>query len=477
MVFNSTTYFLFIILVFGLYWKILSGKIKWQNIFLLAASYFFYGWWDLRFLLLIIASSLIDYFIGALLYKQTKIINRRFFLAVSLICNLGLLSFFKYYNFFVDSFIELSSHFGLQTNVSTLNIILPVGISFYTFQSLSYTLDIYRKRLTPTRDFVSFMAFVAFFPQLVAGPIERAQNLLPQFWRERKFNIDQISGGLRLILFGLFKKMVIADRLAYFADAIYQSPGQHSGIVLLIGTCMFGFQIYCDFSGYSDIAIGSARLLGFELMQNFRSPFFAASIREFWQRWHISLSTWFRDYIYIPLGGNRVKNGRWIFNILATFTLSGIWHGAAFTFIIWGFMHGLLMVIEKHLRATAAFLRIHTITKVFFTFTAVILLFVLFRANTLSDAIQIYSRIFEFKRSEGTWDLIADPLFSEYCISLVVSFPVFILVEWMTRKSDFNEFVVCLPKWKRRAVYYLLIFLTAIFGVYQAAPQFIYFQF
>ncbi|HBL77760.1 MAG: hypothetical protein A2W90_02370 [Bacteroidetes bacterium GWF2_42_66] len=477
MVFNSATYFLFICLVFWVYWKLLREKTKTQNVFLLAASYLFYGWWDARFLLLIIFSSLIDFFLGSLLYKQTKRKNRRFILAFSLISNLGLLSFFKYYNFFIDSFVELSSIVGFQTNVKSLNIILPVGISFYTFQSLSYILDIYYRRIKPTRDIIAFMAFIAFFPQLVAGPIERAKNLLPQFQRIRIFDINQITGGLRLILYGLFKKMVIADRLAFFVDAAYQSPEQHPGFVLLTATFLFGFQIYCDFSGYSDIAIGSARLLGFELMQNFRTPFFAAGIREFWQRWHISLSTWFRDYIYIPLGGNRVTTQRWIFNILVTFTLSGIWHGAAFTYIIWGFIHGLLMVLEKQLGSIALFFRINKISKVIMTFVVVNLCFVLFRSDTFLNAMLIYSRIFDFDFTLNNWFSPNDFITNEYFISLIISFPVFIVFEWLTRKSDFNIFTARLTKWKRHSVYYLLLLLIVIFGVYKAAPQFIYFQF
>ena len=477
MVFNSATYFLFIFLVFLIYWKLLQKNTKTQNIFLLAASYLFYGWWDERFLILIIASSLIDFFTGSMIYRQTIRINKRFFLALSLISNLGLLAFFKYYNFFIESFIEISTQLGIQTNISTLNIILPVGISFYTFQSLSYTIDIYRGRLTPTRDFISFMAFVAFFPQLVAGPIERAQNLLPQFQRNREFNTAQITGGLRLILYGLFKKMVIADRLAYFVDLAYKTPEQHSGIILLIATFMFGIQIYCDFSGYSDIAIGSARLLGFELMQNFRSPFFAASIREFWQRWHISLSTWFRDYIYIPLGGNRVKEGRWILNILVTFTLSGIWHGAAITFIIWGFIHGLFVVIEKQLRKISEFLRISTVFKILMTFVFVNLCFVFFRAASFAEATLIYNKIFEFGLPAEHWFPSSDSAFNEYLTSLIVSLPFFFILEWASRNSDFNDIIVPLERWKRHSVYYILFLLIAIFGVYHAAPQFIYFQF
>jgi len=347
MLFNSITYFYFIIIVFIVYWWLLRKNFRLQNVFLFIASYCFYGWWDVRFLALIFISSIVDFVIGKSIFKQTKKRKKKYLLWISLLINLGMLGFFKYFNFFIYSFIDLLTKIGINSNLQILQIILPVGISFYTFQSLSYSIDIYRGKLKPTNDFISFMTFVSFFPQLVAGPIERASDLLPQFQKERSFNTDRMVSGFRLILYGLFKKMVIADRLAYFVNHVYISSENQSGTVLLIATFMFGFQIYCDFSGYSDIAIGSARILGFDLMQNFRTPYLAKSFRDFWHRWHISLSSWFRDYVYIPLGGNRVSEGRWVLNILLTFTLSGLWHGAALTFIIWGFLHGIFLIAEN----------------------------------------------------------------------------------------------------------------------------------
>ena len=347
MLFNSITYFLFFVLVFSLYWTILRKKFMGQNLFLLIASYFFYGWWDVRFLILIFISSSVDFFLGRAIFNQPDKKKKQYILGLCMVINLGMLGFFKYYNFFVDNFSSLMIHFGFQPNIKMFHIILPVGISFYTFQSLSYSIDIYRDKIKPTNNFVSFMTFVSFFPQLVAGPIERASNLLPQFLKARIFNRDHFVAGFRFILYGLFKKMVIADRLAYFVNHIYDTPEKYDGTILLAATFMFGFQIYCDFSGYSDIAIGSARLLGFDLMQNFRTPYLTRSFRDFWRRWHISLSTWFRDYVYIPLGGNRVSQGRWIFIILLTFSLSGLWHGASLKFVIWGGLHGIGLVINR----------------------------------------------------------------------------------------------------------------------------------
>ena len=308
MLFNSLEYLIFLPIVFLLYWFIFSKYFKVQNFILLASSYFFYGWWDWRFLFLILFSTIIDYFVGIKIY-DSKSVFKKLFLIISLVFNLGLLGIFKYFNFFIDSWIGLISFFGYELKSTwTLNVILPVGISFYTFQTISYSLDIYYKKIAPTRDFLSFAAFVSFFPQLVAGPIERASNLLPQILRKRSFKYVQGVQGLRLILWGMFKKIVIADSLAIHVNLIFENYSTMDGGVLLLGLIYFSFQIYCDFSGYSDIAIGTAKLFGIELMSNFQFPYFSRDISEFWRRWHISLSTWFRDYLYIPLGGS--KNGK-----------------------------------------------------------------------------------------------------------------------------------------------------------------------
>ena len=300
MLFNSIDFAIFFPIVFVLYW-ILAKNLALRNILILASSYVFYGWWDWRFLLLIIISSFIDFYVGKELYKQEKNRKRKQLLFLSLLVNLGFLVYFKYTNFFIDTFIDSFKLFGKDIEISTLSIILPVGISFYTFQTLSYTIDIYRKQLEPTKDALSFFAFVAFFPQLVAGPIERAAHLLPQFYKIHKFNYNQVKSGLLLMAFGLFKKMVIADRLAILVNQVYNNPTEYEGVQIIIATIFFAFQIYCDFSGYSDIAIGLARTMGFDLMKNFDSPYLSKSITEFWRRWHISLSTWFRDYVYLPI--------------------------------------------------------------------------------------------------------------------------------------------------------------------------------
>ena len=343
MLFNSLEFLLFLPTVFILYWFVFK-KITTQNILILVSSYVFYGWWDWRFLSLILISTLIDYTIGIQLRKACNLQRRKLLVSFSLVFNLGMLGFFKYYNFFVDSWIEAWSNIGVTMHASSLNIILPVGISFYTFQTLSYTIDIYRKKLEPTKDFITFASFVSFFPQLVAGPIERATNLLPQFYKKRTFNYDYAVSGMKLILWGLVKKVVIADSCAILVNKIFANYQDESGLALCMGAIYFAFQIYCDFSGYSDIAIGTSRLFGFKLMRNFNYPYFSRDIAEFWRRWHISLSTWFRDYLYIPLGGSRGNKWFQLRNVFAIFLVSGFWHGANWTFIVWGGLNALFFI-------------------------------------------------------------------------------------------------------------------------------------
>ena len=345
MLFNSLEFLIFLPTVFCLYWFVFQKNLRVQNLLLLISSYFFYGWWDWRFLSLIFLSTIVDYFVGLKIHDSSDKKLKKSYLWVSILFNLGLLGFFKYFNFFIDSWVDLLGAFGYEYKSTwTLNVILPVGISFYTFQTMSYSLDIYHGKLKPTKDFISFASFVSFFPQLVAGPIERASNLLPQILNNRVFKYEQGVQGLRLILYGMFKKVVIADSLAPHVDVIFQNYTSFNGGVLLLGLIYFSFQIYCDFSGYSDIAIGTSKLFGFELMSNFKFPYFSRDIGEFWRRWHISLSTWFRDYLYIPLGGS--KGGKWlsIRNIFIIFIVSGFWHGANWTFIAWGLIHATLYI-------------------------------------------------------------------------------------------------------------------------------------
>lgn len=480
MLFNSITYFYFLVLVFGLYWSVLRNKFRVQNFFLLLASYCFYGWWDVRFLILIFISSSVDFFLGRAIYRQTLKQKKLYLLWLCMLINLGMLGFFKYYNFFTDSMATLLTNLGLQANLSTLQIVLPVGISFYTFQSLSYSIDIYRGKIKPTNDFVSFMTFVSFFPQLVAGPIERASHLLPQFLSPRAFRQEHLISGFRFILYGLFKKMVIADRLAYFVDHVYTSPEKYDGTVLLAATFMFGIQIYCDFSGYSDIAIGSARLLGFDLMQNFRTPYLALNFREFWRRWHISLSTWFRDYVYIPLGGNRVSQGRWIFNIMLTFTLSGLWHGASFTFIIWGFLHGFFLVSEYLIAKIVTLPKNFAWLGFIVTFVLVNLTWVFFRSDTLGQSLEIISGFknlnFDFITKAGSL-FAGNNEFREFALSLLISFPLFIVFELFINQTDFNTVVLKNGIFIQWGIYLMLAYCILFFGVLNSAPQFIYFQF
>ena len=346
MLFNSIDYLLFIPTVFSIYWFITQNNLKIQNIFLLISSYFFYAWWDWRFLFLIFFSTMIDYFAGLKIYSAKNNFQKKLFLWSSIIFNLGLLGFFKYYNFFIDSFFELFSFFGFSTNYSTLQIILPVGISFYTFQTMSYPLDIYFKKLRPTKDFIAFASFVSFFPQLIAGPIERATNLLPQILNSRIFNYEKSIYGLNLILYGMFKKVVIADSLAWRVDYCFENYHSLDGGVLLLGIIYFSIQLYCDFSGYSDIAIGSGKILGFDLMPNFNYPFFSTTISEFWRRWHISLSSWFRDYLFVPLSIKFRDHGRIgvCLAIIITYVIIGLWHGADNKFLIFGFINALYFI-------------------------------------------------------------------------------------------------------------------------------------
>ena len=334
MVFSTITFFLFLGLVWSGYWAI--GRRRPQNVLLILASYAFYSWWDYLFCALMLASSVVDYAAGLGLARTTRPAGRRAWLGMSLAVNLGMLGFFKYFNFFADSLREAAAMVGVQLDPITLSVVLPVGISFYTFQTLGYTIDVYRGRAQACRDAVDYFAYVSFFPQLVAGPIERATNLLGQFAKPRHLTRDHAVDGCRQILWGLTKKMLLADNLAPIVELAYQNPSGTSGPLLLFGTVCFAFQIYCDFSGYTDIARGTARLFGFELMRNFACPYFSRNVGEFWRRWHISLSTWFRDYVYIPLGGNHARRGRRAFNVMVTFCLSGLWHGASWNFVVWG---------------------------------------------------------------------------------------------------------------------------------------------
>ncbi len=481
MLFNSTTFFVFLVIIFVVFWKTFKTSQRLGNLVLLAGSYVFYGWWDWRFLVLIVISSAADFYIGGKIYGTNDKRIRKLLLLTSLLLNLGMLFFFKYFNFFIDSFKVLFSPFAETGQWSTLNIILPVGISFYTFQTLSYTIDIYKRKISPTKSALTFFTFVAFFPQLVAGPIERASNLIPQFETKRSFSFSQGSSGLKLILWGLFKKMVIADQLAEIINAVYSSPENFNGSGIVLATFLFGFQIYCDFSGYSDIAIGTARLFGIELMTNFRTPYFSTSSREFWHRWHISLSTWFRDYLYIPLGGNRGGIQKWIRNIIITFTISGMWHGASFTFLIWGFLHGLFLVAEHFISPVfKTNSKLRNLAGFAITFIMVNLAWLFFRAENWNHLTVLFDNIFS---SETTsFNSFSELISSSSQLTapgrmLLFMFPIFILVEILLGKREFNDLLINSPKYIRWGFYYAIILSILFFGVLNSAPQFIYFQF
>lgn len=483
MLFNSIDFAIFLPVVFIVYWFIFNRSLKLQNTLIVFASYVFYGWWDWRFLSLIFFSTVIDYVISIAIVNTETQIKRKTLLLISIFVNLGLLGFFKYYNFFVENFISAFHFFGFEFNAGSLNIILPVGISFYTFQTLSYTIDVYKRKFVPTTDFIAFAAFVSFFPQLVAGPIERATNLLPQFYSKRSFDYNKAVDGSRQILWGLFKKVVIADSCAEFVNMIFAQHEVYSGSTLLLGAVLFAFQIYCDFSGYSDIAIGVSRLFGFNLMQNFAFPYFSRDIAEFWRRWHISLSTWFRDYLYIPLGGSKGSTWFKIRNTFIIFIVSGFWHGANWTFIVWGALNAVyflpLMLTNKNRKnieivAQDKYLpTISEIIRIIITFAMTLIAWIFFRAESLNHAISYLSKMFSNS-------LFAFPTFSGVGRTLPIVFLILFLlfVEWMGRDKKFalSEIELKFSKPFRWLFYFFLTFLMGMFMQTDEMP-FIYFQF
>jgi alginate O-acetyltransferase complex protein AlgI len=487
MLFNSLEFAIFLPIVFILYWYVTNHNLRLQNFLILVSSFIFYGWWDWRFLSLIIISSMVDYTVGLALKRVDKPIRRKLLLMCSIFMNLGMLAFFKYFNFFVDSFVDAFTLLGKPLNATTLRIVLPVGISFYTFQTLSYGIDIYRRKLEPTKDIVAFFAFVSFFPQLVAGPIERASNLLPQFYKKRTFDTDKAIDGLRQMLWGLFKKIVIADNCATYANEAFNNWADYNGFTLFVGAVFFAFQIYCDFSGYSDIAVGTARLFGFNLMRNFAFPYFSRDMAEFWRRWHISLSTWFRDYVYIPLGGSKVSKGMQIRNTFILFLVSGFWHGANWTFVLWGALNALYflpLVLSKRNRKNLDIVaqgKVLPSAKEFFqmtlTFVLTVLAWVFFRANTVSDAFAIFGRIFSSFHKVSILELRS--LANSFWVTTahIALVALLIIVEWLQRDKQhalqFDNLKI--PRLVRWGYYYFIVFLIFYFSGTQ--QDFIYFQF
>ena len=490
MLFNSIDFAIFFPIVFVLYWLV-AKQLTLRNSLILVASYTFYGWWDWRFLFLIAISTIVDFIVGQKIYQAENKSQRKYLLLISLAVNLGFLFYFKYTNFFIETFVDSFRLFGEKIEASTLDIILPVGISFYTFQTLSYTIDIYRKQIKPTNNLLAFSAFVSFFPQLVAGPIERAKHLLPQFFTIHKFNYKLVKSGLLLIAFGLFKKMVIADRAAIYVNEVYNNVDDYGGVGYAYATLLFAFQIYCDFSGYSDIAIGLGRTLGFDLMKNFDRPYISKSLTEYWRRWHISLSTWFRDYLYIPLGGSRKSGWRTYSNIFIVFVVSGLWHGAAMTFVIWGAIHGIILMIEKATFKTRkrifgqlGLLKKNLSNHFFFgliIFVIVCIAWIFFRANSLSDALKVFYGIFNdfdagniFKKE--TYLIGFKP--NEFKVLILSILGLYVLEYLNFRKGLINllDEQSIIFRW---SVYMSIVLVIIIFGVYgdRDIQEFIYFQF
>ena len=478
MLFNSIDFAIFLPIVFILYWFVANKNLKLQNFMVVAASYLFYGWWDWRFLSLILFSTIVDFTIGKKLRNEENQQKRKALLWTSILVNLGFLGFFKYYNFFLDNFITAFSFFGQEIQGNSLNIILPVGISFYTFQTLSYTIDVYKRKLEPTKDFIAFSAFVSFFPQLVAGPIERATNLLPQFNKKRIFDNRKAIDGLHLILWGLFKKIVIADSCDIYVNEIFSKYETMNSLTLILGAIYFAFQIYCDFSGYSDIAIGTSKLFGIDLMRNFNFPYFSRDIAEFWRRWHISLSTWFRDYLYIPLGGSRGSMRNKIRNVFIIFLVSGFWHGANWTFIVWGFLNALyflpIFLTKKNrnnLNIVAQgnyFPSIKELFQILFTFNLTILAWIFFRADSVLIALKYITNIFSFNFDKGIQYLSIERYAPE--LSILILF--FIILEWNSREKEHPFY----GKWINLKISLIILALITL-GVYSDVTDFIYFQF
>jgi len=478
MLFNSFDFLIFFAVVFFLYWFVFNKSLRLQNLLLLASGYVFYSFWDYRFLVLLLFSTSVDYFAALKISKTRSDKYKKSWLFFAVCINLGLLCVFKYYDFFVSSFSKLLSLSGFNTSPALINIILPVGISFYTFHGLSYIIDVYRNKVHPTKNFAEYAVFVSFFPLLVAGPIERATHLLPQIQTKRVFDYSRGVDALRQILWGYFKKIVIADNCAGFSDIIFNNYGAYSGSTLVVGALFFAFQIYADFSGYTDIAIGVSRLLGIEIVQNFSFPYFSRSIAEFWRRWHISLTSWFRDYVYIPLGGNRVGTGRQVMNVLIVFLLSGLWHGANWTFLAWGFLHALfylpgMLIRKKQIYPAVDIVRgVPHSLKIFLSIAATFCLttfaWIFFRSENLLSAINYTGIIF-------STSLFSIPEILPKKFLLLMAF--FIFIEWQGRHDRYAIETAGL-KWPVvvRWLFYFCLLLS-IFLLRGTEQEFIYFQF
>lgn len=486
MPFNSVQFLFFFAIVTAMYFAI-PYRFRW--ILLLGASYYFYISWKPAYVILIIITTFITYSAGLWMGKIGTKSKRKTILILSLFFNLGFLFVFKYYNFFNDSLRVIFQHYNLFYGSPALNVLLPIGISFYTFKNLSYAIDVYRGDQSPEKHLGYYALYVAFFPQLLAGPIERATRFLPQLFGKFAFDYVRVTNGLKLMLWGLFQKMVVADNLAPLVDSVYKDPTHHQGIGLILGTLFFAFQIYCDFAGYSDMAIGAAQVMGFTTMDNFNRPYFSKSIPEFWRRWHISLSTWFRDYLYIPMGGNRVTIPRWYFNLFIVLLICGLWHGANWTFLVWGGLHGIYLVfsvltqgIREKVRKTIGLDRVprlHNGLKIVVTFFLVCFAWIFFRANSISDAIYILSHLFTGWGGLGIQAPKATPFFGPLKFQWVVgvvSVGILLLIHLLQGGNHFDQWLSKKRISLRWAVYYSMVLAILLFGHF-GAKEFIYFQF
>lgn len=485
MLFNSFNYLLFFPFVFFVYWLIVNKKLFVQNAFLLVCSYFFYGCWDWRFLFLLIFSTFLDFFTGLKIAEASTPKSKKGWLLTSVVINLGFLGVFKYFNFFSHSFSELLNQIGFHTNEASLNVILPVGISFYTFHGLSYVFDIYYAKIKPTNNYINYSLFVSYFPLLVAGPIERANHLLPQIETPREFNYSLAIDGLRQVLWGFFKKIVIADNCAEFANTIFNNSDEYSGSVLVLGALFFTFQIYGDFSGYSDIALGSSKLLGIQLLKNFSFPYFSRDIAEFWRRWHISLSSWFKEYLYIPLGGSKVGTLKKIRNTFIIFLVSGFWHGANWTFLIWGFLNALYIIpsiISKSNRNNIDMVAkgkllpdVRELISIVFTFALTVFAWIFFRAESVTHAFFYISEICSYSLFANPLHSLPDLKKSFLIIGLII---FFMIIEWLGREGDFGLQTILKGKnrFLRWCFYSFILFLIVMY-MQTTETGFIYFQF
>lgn len=514
MLFNSVNYVVFLPIVIMIYFLLPEyhtktkkkdiNKNRYKNFFLLICSYFFYMCWIPKYVILMMVSTIVTYIIAIIIDKLGNVRQRKVALFMSIIINFGILFIFKYYNFFIDSVGIILSKIGMSINLNKFNLLLPVGISFYIFQAIGYAIDVYRNDIKPEHNFINYALFVSFFPQLVAGPIERAKNLLPQFREGHKFHDRQAVDGMKIILIGLFKKVVISDTIAIYVDAVFNQVTRYSGITLIIAIILFSIQIYCDFSGYSDIAIGSAKILGFRLMENFKAPYFSSSIGEFWNRWHISLNTWFKDYIYIPLGGSKKGKLRKYGNLMAIFLLSGLWHGANWTFVVWGLLNGFYRVCQEWIRNfelpvvfhSQILHRIKEMIKRLFTYGLVCFSWMFFRANSIADAKYVIFNLFKniniYNFFNHLYSIINTNLLDLknmryfYIIIVIVSLTFLLIVDYKKNRSQsksYDEIIFQSKYTMIRWIEYIILTILIIFlfllqnGIYGQTGQFIYFQF